>query len=259
MKSILSLSFLFVCTLASAQLGVSVLTDSPQTALQRLQEQQQWISDTSKYVQMIQQSVQMVRDADQALQYQIQALQTLRGGSWDDFVEAYSYETAAISQLNQTFTDFSNIDAENIKNMMADPSYRSFAQRLQMLNHAMQSSNGIVQSSNMLVKNTVSNLKTSGQLVAKSSRESSPVAQLQLQAQQLGILAQQLSDVQTVLAATANHNLVLQQNEMITINQEKKVASEFLRSNGGAGIYDQSDPEKHWQAVTGGNWDLSSQ
>jgi hypothetical protein len=251
MKSLLTATFALLSSVLYGQvMPVSIVTDSLQTQQMQLQQQYRWVQQAQQTIQQIQTAVKQLQDADQALQYQVQAIQDLRAGGWDGFVAAYGQETAAIGMFDQTMADFQSYDLPNIKAMLADPNYQTFNSRLRMLDHAMQASNQIVMNTNVLAKDTATNLNTSAALVADSSHTKSMTAQLQIQAQQLGLLNQELADSQAILSSVANFISVKAQQEAILAQQARNAAIELIGSNGGAGIYDQSNPDAHWKSMT---------
>jgi len=259
MTRILSaLLLLFPLLSAGAQAGpiswVNVMTDSLETTQERLKAQFQWVQDFQNKVALLQNAVKQAQDAALAVQYQVKAVQSLQAGSWDGFVQAYNYQTAVFGQFRQTIDDFGNYNDENIKAMLQDPNYKTFAQRIKMLDESMRASNGIVQTTNMLVQNTAANMKASGDLVNQSRVVDGVNEQAQIASQQMAILASELADIQQVLSATLNANYVEQNHVRILLEQQKEVAKGMNTSNGGRGIYDQSNADDHWNLIAGTNW-----
>ncbi len=251
MKKILAALVLILCSgTVHAQLGVNIITDSLSTISSQFQQAAAWVQQASDMVQQIQATVKQLQDADQMLQYQIQVAQSLESGGWDGFVAAYAQETAAINQFNTVLDDFNNYSSPAIKAMLADPNYKDLATQTQLLDRSMQASNAVVQQTNTLVQDTSQAVKTSAELNNRASQNKSMLAQLQIQNQQLGLLAQVAGDSHMVLTAMANSIAVEQANQIIKDNLARQTAKNMLATSDGKAIWGQSDPAAHWKAMT---------
>jgi len=178
----------------------------------------------------------------QAMQAQVQALQSLSQGDWEGFVQAVDYETQAIGTVNaawQSLPDMKAISPE-LATYVGSSDYQTASTTIGNLATNWANFDNVVQQTNGTIQDMKYRAQMAGRIMeeSKEPQNDSPVSQLQLTTQELGLVEGDLQDMEDTTLAAKTYEDGLHAQAEAQAELDKKAYdnfefgnSQFARSN----------------------------
>jgi hypothetical protein len=216
--------------------NVNIIGDSaPQTAMRHVEA-------AIDRAQQITTAMETLLTLNQSLQYQIQAAQALSEGSWDGFVEYFSYQTAAIAGYSSSIANLNEVTAIFAKDdVFTGSNYESLKTRANNMSRSMNAANEMVRSTDNLIKQSEYNAMLLQNGIRDAANAPNPLQALQGQAKILSAIAGE-SRASTQLLYTQQRYLqtLIQSNEELA-RIDKQLDRNFMKAP------DEHDPDNPYR------------
>ncbi len=185
-------------------------------------------------VQLVESALAELQDADAMVRNQLQALQELKGGSWDSLAQALDSETEAIDGYAAALSGLPSLDEiASVRSLVATEGYAEASAGAQALLGSFQAADAVAHGTDALVEDTASRQAIQGSIDAQAGTQGGVVAQLQAENESLGLLGEETREVGLTVDSAKRYLLAEQESAGLRAELDHARAEEFMTDTSG--------------------------